>query len=50
LNNFQKFSTIDYFGDLTLHANLEFNPVKGGVATWSSHVRRLFIADRTATQ
>jgi len=29
---FTKFGTIDYVHDLTPHANIETNPVKGGVA------------------
>ena len=29
---FTKFGTIDYVLDLTPHANIETNPVKGGVA------------------
>jgi len=29
---FTKFGTIDYVCDLTPHANIETNPVKGGVA------------------
>jgi len=32
LEHFQKFSTIDYTGDLTPPANLELNTVRGGVA------------------